>query len=136
MRCCVVEVAIGYVSDRPTVDTLAFYNLMTSLAGLATLVVPLVTSFEALAAVSSAFGLFVSANFALTTVILVDLVGVDRLTDAVGVVSFAQGIANLVGPPLAGIKSSSVSHSASLSGTLNSSIPYHTTLPRLCVSHT
>jgi len=76
---------------------------MTSLAGLATLVVPLVTSFPALAAVSAAFGLFVSANYALTTVILVELVGVDRLTDAVGIVSFAQGIANLVGPPLAGI---------------------------------
>jgi len=27
---------------------------------------------------------------------------VGRLTDAVGIVSFAQGIANLVGPPLAG----------------------------------
>jgi len=98
----VVQIATGYVGDRPSVDTLAFYNLMTSLAGLATLVVPLVTSFPALAAVSAAFGLFVSANYALTTVILVELVGVDRLTDAVGIVSFAQGIANLVGPPLAG----------------------------------
>ena len=98
----VLQIATGYVGDRPSVDTLAFYNLMTSLAGLATLVVPLVTSFPALAAVSAAFGLFVSANYALTTVILVELVGVDRLTDAVGIVSFAQGIANLVGPPLAG----------------------------------
>ena len=99
---CVIQVAIGYVSDRPSVVTLAFYNLMTSLAGLATMVVPLVTSFSALAAVNGAFGLFVSANFALTTVILIELVGVDRLTDAVGIVSFAQGIANLVGPPFAG----------------------------------
>ena len=75
---------------------------MTSLAGLATLILPLVTSFPALAAVNAAFGLFVSANFALVTVILVQLVGVDRLTDAFGIVSFAQGIANLFGPPLAG----------------------------------
>ena len=75
---------------------------MTSLAGLATLIIPLVTSFPALAAVNAAFGLFVSANFALVTVILVQLVGVDRLTDAFGIVSFAQGIANLFGPPLAG----------------------------------
>lgn len=98
-----IQVAIGYVSDRPWVVTLAFYNLMTSLAGLATLVVPLVTSFAALAAVSGAYGVFVSANYALTTVILIELVGVRRLTDAVGIVSFAQGIANLVGPPFAGI---------------------------------
>ena len=97
-----IQVAIGYVSDRSSVDTLTFYSLMTSLAGLATLVVPLVTSFSSLAAVNAAYGLFVSANYALTTVILVEVVGVDRLTDAVGIISFAQGIANLVGPPLAG----------------------------------
>ena len=98
----IVQVAIGYVGDRPSVDTLAFYNLMTSLAGIATLVIPMVTSFPALAAVCASFGLFVSANFALTTVIIVELVGVDKLTDAFGIVSFAQGIANLFGPPLAG----------------------------------
>jgi len=63
---------------------------------------PLVTSFPALAAANALFGLFVSANYALTTVILIELVGFDRLTNAVGIVSFAQGIANLVGPPLAG----------------------------------
>ena len=100
--CLSVQVAIGYVGDRPSVDTLAFYNLMTSMAGLAVLLVPLVTSFPALAAASALYGLFVSANYALTTVILIELVGFERLTDAVGIISFAQGIANLVGPPLAG----------------------------------
>jgi len=102
----VIQVAIGYVGDRPSIDTLAFYNLMTSMAGLAVLLVPLVTSFPALAAASALYGLFVSANYALTTVILIELVGRARLTDAVGIVSFAQGIANLVGPPLAGIYAS------------------------------
>lgn len=101
-----IQVAIGYVGDRPSIDTLAFYNLMTSMAGLAVLLVPLVTSFPALAAASALYGLFVSANYALTTVILIELVGRARLTDAVGIVSFAQGIANLVGPPLAGIYAS------------------------------
>jgi len=120
------------VSDRPSVDTLAFYNLMTCLAGLATLVVPLVTSFAALAAISAAFGLFVSANYVLTTVILVELVGVDRLTDAVGIVSFAQGIANLVGPPLAGTMHCMVSDSQRLiiviqSSPMQSSLIFQTT---------
>jgi len=101
-----IQVAIGYVGDRPSIDTLAFYNLMTSMAGLAVMLVPLVTSFPALAAASALYGLFVSANYALTTVILIELVGRARLTDAVGIVSFAQGIANLVGPPLAGIYAS------------------------------
>ena len=75
---------------------------MTSVAGVVTLLVPAAMSFPLLALLSAAYGFFISANFALTTVILVELVGVERLTDAYGIVSFAQGIANLVGPPLAG----------------------------------
>lgn len=38
----------------------------------------------------------------LTSVVLVDLVGVDRLTNAFGLLLFIQGIATFVGPPLAG----------------------------------
>jgi len=102
---------------------------MTCLAGVATLVVPLVTSLSSLAAVSGLFGLFVSANYALTTVILVQLVGVDSLTDAVGIVSFAQGISNLVGPPLAGsyILTASVEVTARLRSTAGESAPVQVT---------
>jgi len=93
---------MGYVGDQSAIDTLSFYNTMTSVAGLATLAMPLATSFPALAVLNAFYGFFISANFALTTVILVELVGVERLTDAYGIVSLAQGVANLVGPPLAG----------------------------------
>lgn len=93
---------MGYAGDQSAIDTLSFYNTMTSVAGLATLVMPAATSFPALAVLNAAYGFFISANFALTTVILVELVGVERLTDAYGIVSLAQGVANLVGPPLAG----------------------------------
>ena len=86
---------MGYVGDQSAIDTLTFYNIMTSVAGLATLAMPIATSFPALAGLNAAYGFFISANFALTTVILVELVGVERLTDAYGIVSLAQGVANL-----------------------------------------
>lgn len=38
----------------------------------------------------------------LTSVVLVDMIGVDRLTNAFGLLLFIQGIATFVGPPMAG----------------------------------
>jgi MFS family permease len=52
---------------------------------------------------ASAFGLFIAANYSLTSIILVNLVDLDRFTNAYGLLLLVQGIANLVGPPLAGM---------------------------------
>jgi hypothetical protein len=46
------------------------------------------------------FGLLSASSEALTTVIIVDILGLDKLTDAYGIIMFLQGIANLLGPPL------------------------------------
>lgn len=51
---------------------------------------------------SGLFGLFIAANYALTSIILVELISLDRFTNAYGLLLLVQGIANLVGPPLAG----------------------------------
>lgn len=57
---------------------------------------------QGLGIVSGFFGLFIAANYALTSIILVDLITLDRFTNAYGLLLLVQGIANLVGPPLAG----------------------------------
>lgn len=51
---------------------------------------------------SGLFGLFIAANYALTSIILVELITLDRFTNAYGLLLLVQGVANLVGPPLAG----------------------------------
>lgn len=51
---------------------------------------------------SGLFGLFIAANYALTSIILVELISLERFTNAYGVLLLVQGIANLLGPPLAG----------------------------------
>ncbi|RZF37834.1 hypothetical protein LSTR_LSTR016975, partial [Laodelphax striatellus] len=48
------------------------------------------------------FGFTIGAYVGLTSVILVDLLGLDRLTNAFGLLLLFQGIASLVGPPIAG----------------------------------
>lgn len=57
---------------------------------------------QGLGVVSGLFGLFIAANYALTSIILVELISLDRFTNAYGLLLLVQGIANLVGPPLAG----------------------------------
>lgn len=46
--------------------------------------------------------MFIAANYSLTSIILVELITLERFTNAYGLLLLVQGIANLVGPPLAG----------------------------------
>jgi MFS family permease len=51
----------------------------------------------------SVYGFTIGAYVGLTSVILVDLLGLDRLTNAFGLLLLFQGIASLLGPPIAGM---------------------------------
>lgn len=48
------------------------------------------------------FGFTAGAYVGLTSVVLVDLMGLDRLTNAFGLLLFFQGLASFLGLPLAG----------------------------------
>ena len=48
------------------------------------------------------FGFTTGAYVGLTSVITVDLFGLDKLTNAFGMLLLFQGIASFIGPPLAG----------------------------------
>ncbi|CAH1954286.1 unnamed protein product [Acanthoscelides obtectus] len=64
--------------------------------------IPLVTDYWSLLFLSGAFGFFIAANYSLTCIILVELITLDRFTNAYGLLLLVQGVANLLGPPLAG----------------------------------
>jgi multisubunit Na+/H+ antiporter MnhC subunit len=51
---------------------------------------------------SATFGATVGVYVSLTSVILVDLIGLDKLTNAFGLLLFFQGVATLIGPPIVG----------------------------------
>lgn len=96
------QIVMGFIGDQPRVDTFLFYSAMTSIAGFVTLFVPLFTTFPLLALYSTLYGFFISANYALTSIILVNILGIEQLTNSFGVVSSAGGVAVLIGPPFAG----------------------------------
>jgi MFS transporter, MCT family, solute carrier family 16 (monocarboxylic acid transporters), member 14 len=83
-------------------NRLWIYNLTLVLCGLVSCLVFRFTSYWAFVSYCFFFGFTISSYVCLTSVVLVDLVGVDRLTNAFGLLLFIQGIATFVGPPMAG----------------------------------
>ena len=96
------QIVLGYFGDRPWCNATHLYAGLTGIAGIATVLVPFCRNFIALATYSASFGFLISANYTLTTIILVDLLGMEKLTNSYGLIMLAEGVANLVGPPLAG----------------------------------
>ena len=96
------QIVIGYLGDRNGVDAFYLYSSLTVVAGGVTMLIPVMTNCAGLAFLSGAYGFFISGNYALTTILLVELVGLDHLTSGYGLLLLVQGIANLLGPPIAG----------------------------------
>ena len=72
------------------------------LSGVCTIAMPLCTSYHSFVAVALAFGLFVAAYISLTSIVLVELLGLDNLTSAFGLLVLFRGASSMVGPPVAG----------------------------------
>ncbi|XP_022219039.2 LOW QUALITY PROTEIN: monocarboxylate transporter 12 [Drosophila obscura] len=96
------RIVLGYVSDKPWVNRLLVYNFCLTACGLATAMVPLCKDINSLAIYCIVFGFTIGAYVGLTSVILVDLLGLDKLTNAFGLLLLFQGIASFIGPPIGG----------------------------------
>ncbi|XP_059613461.1 monocarboxylate transporter 12 [Phlebotomus argentipes] len=96
------RIILGYFSDKPWVNRLLVYNLCLTICGVATALSIFCLDFFWLSVYSVVFGFTIGAYVGLTSVILVDLLGLTKLTNAFGLLLLFQGIASLVGPPLAG----------------------------------
>lgn len=96
------RIILGYLSDKPWVNRLLVYNLMLTICGVATAFSVMCLDFYSLATYSAIFGFTIGAYVGLTSVILVDLLGLDKLTNAFGLLLLFQGIASFMGPPMAG----------------------------------
>ncbi|VDO93387.1 unnamed protein product [Soboliphyme baturini] len=105
----VCRILCGWVSDMPSVNPVNLQNRAILIAATATLLVPLLHSYWLLIVycVFFAFGLdqsfYLLACFAvLRSITAVQLFGLAKLTNAVGLSMVLFGIAGLFGPPFAG----------------------------------
>lgn len=96
------RVACGYFADFPQVNALLVNNICLVISTVAVAATPLCHTYAAYIAMAIAFGIAVSGYISLTSIILVDLLGLDKLTNAFGLLILFRGAAAIVGSPLAG----------------------------------
>ncbi|KAG8176490.1 hypothetical protein JTE90_024919 [Oedothorax gibbosus] len=98
----IARVLLGYLSDRKCVNRLWLYNGSLALCGFATIFSSFCNSYFLMAAYAAVFGATAGTCVSLTSVILVDLLGLEKLTNAFGLLLLFAGVACLIGPPITG----------------------------------
>ncbi|CAH2046945.1 unnamed protein product, partial [Iphiclides podalirius] len=96
------RIACGAVADLPRVDSLLLNNICLVIATISVALTPFCYTYGAYVAVAIAFGIAISGYISLTSIILVDLLGLDKLTNAFGLLILFRGAAAIIGSPLAG----------------------------------
>ncbi|XP_066942385.1 monocarboxylate transporter 14 isoform X2 [Macrobrachium rosenbergii] len=96
------RIICGWVSDHPKVDALFVNNLSLMLGGGATVILPFFSDESLLLCYAVIFGFAVAAFASLRSILLVELLGLEKLTNAFGLLLLFQGIAALFGSPTAG----------------------------------
>uniref|UniRef100_A0A0K8TLS6 Putative monocarboxylate transporter n=1 Tax=Tabanus bromius TaxID=304241 RepID=A0A0K8TLS6_TABBR len=96
------RVILGYISDKAWVNRLLLYIICLIVCGLSVMLSIFCTSFIGLTTYVTVYGTTIGAYVGLTSVILVDLLGLDKLTNAFGLLLLFQGIASFLGAPFAG----------------------------------
>ncbi|TMS37058.1 hypothetical protein L596_004075 [Steinernema carpocapsae] len=97
----IARVACGIIADHPSVDPLVVSNAAVIIGGVATICVPFLSEFWMFVAYCVPFAFGVACFAALRSVICVELLGLEKLTNAYGILLLFMGIAALVGPPFA-----------------------------------
>ena len=96
------RVISGWISDFSWVNSLVVTNTAIILSALTVFLFPYCTSYASLTVMALLFGFFVAAYISLTSIILVDLLGLDNLTSAFGLLTLFRGFSSMIGPPING----------------------------------
>ncbi len=96
------QLVLGFLGDNPKISIVGLYTASIAIAGLLTLLVPVYNSYGTLCLYSSLFGFFVSVLYALQMMCVVDIIGIQKATNGFGIIQLFQGIATLLGTPIAG----------------------------------
>ncbi|XP_055304033.1 monocarboxylate transporter 12-like [Sitodiplosis mosellana] len=97
------RIILGYISDNSYKRRLWVYKICLFSCGIATAASVLCMDLPSLIIYSAVFGFTIGAYVGLTSVILVDLIGLDKLTNGFGLLLLFQGIASFIGPPIVGM---------------------------------
>nr|KAF6497729.1 solute carrier family 16 member 14 [Rousettus aegyptiacus] len=95
------KVILGIVADLPCISVWNVFLMANFTLVLSIFILPLMHTYASLAVVCALIG-FSSGYFSLMPVVTEDLVGIEHLANAYGIIICANGISALLGPPFAG----------------------------------
>ena len=98
----VARLLLGWLSDREWINRLYLYNSCLIICGVSMGASVFCTDYWTQVVYCAIFGVTSGAYVGLTSVVLVDLLGLDKLTNAFGLLLLFQGIASVIGPPIIG----------------------------------
>ncbi|RVE46039.1 hypothetical protein evm_009319 [Chilo suppressalis] len=79
-----------------------FFIFGLLLSGISLAMIPLVTSYSAISAFCSVFGIASGINVGVTALVMTEMLGTERLMSSYGISLFMNGILQLIGPPICG----------------------------------
>ncbi|KAL5273061.1 hypothetical protein ACFFRR_000060 [Megaselia abdita] len=96
------RVFCGYIADFPFINSLLLNNICLIISTVSIAAMPFCYEYWSYVVTSIFFGIAVSGYISLTSIILVDLMGLEKLTNAFGLLILFRGFAAIIGTPLAG----------------------------------
>ncbi|XP_069128571.1 monocarboxylate transporter 13-like isoform X1 [Argopecten irradians] len=99
------RIGIGALLDMGCVKQhrIMLYSISLLLVGAVSLILPSTRTLAELLVVCSIYGVLMGGIISQKSVIVVDILGIKKLADAFGLLSFFQGIGVFVGPPITGL---------------------------------
>lgn len=98
----IARIVCGWLSSFDGINALHLNNIFITAGGIATMFSGMFMAVAGQYAYTAIFGIACACFSALRSIIVVDLLGLDKLTNAFGILLLFQGIAAVIGSPLAG----------------------------------
>ena len=98
----IARIVFGWLSSFEGINALHLNNIFITIGGLATMFSGNFMGIASQYVYTAIFGLACACLSALRSIIVVDLLGLEKLTNAFGIILLFQGIAAVIGSPLAG----------------------------------
>ncbi|XP_041867165.1 monocarboxylate transporter 9-like [Melanotaenia boesemani] len=98
---CVGKLVLGILVDIKWINGIYLYAFTMFAGGFILLLIPITKSYVGLQILSAILGFF-SGNWSLTSYITTKIVGLDKLTQAHGILMFFGGFGIMLGPPVVG----------------------------------
>lgn len=99
---CLGRIGAGFVSDKPWADCVYINIVALLVGGVTTMFVPFYRMYWILLLYTIIFGTCIAAFVSLRSIIIVELLGIEKLTNSFGFIVLCQGLSTFIGSPIAG----------------------------------